>query len=147
MLILWRTLLIILCCLGVMVCYPYYADGAITTMVTWAAVTFVVMAVLTVITKIILLGRNHIFNVFFDIVLIIAFLYILLNIFLQLDGKTPYMHLKKGIYPNSKDIAVGLEHLGLSKKEKVFEKLQINVDEFTNDLGQVKTLISKEHKD
>lgn len=147
MLILWRTLLISLCCFAVLICYPYYADGAITIMLTWAIVTFFVMLGLTIITKAIVLGRSHIFNTLFDITLIAAFLYILLNIFPQLDGSTPYMRLKKKVYPTSQEIEVGLENLGLNKKKKTFEELQNNINEITEDLKQVKTLITQEHKD
>ena len=147
MLILWRTLLIVLCCLGVIICYPYHADGAITIMLTWAVITFFIMLGLTIITKAIVIGKNHIFNVLFDIVLVIVFLYILLNIFLQLDGTTPYMKIKQGIYPNSNEIIVGLENLGLYKKSKEFETLQNNINQFTKDIGQIKYLIPQEHKD
>lgn len=147
MLILWRTLLIALCCLGVLICYPYYVNGAVTILLTWAAITFLVMAALTIIIKAINLGKSHIFNALFDIILVIGFLYVLLNIFLQLDGETPYMRLKKGVYPTTQEIEVGLENLGLSKKKKAFEKLQSNINQFTENLGQVKTLIYKENKD
>ena len=147
MLILWRSLLIILCCLGVLICYPYYADGAITIMLTCAGVTFAIMIVLTIITKAIVIGQSHIFNVFFDAVMVITLLFVLLNIFLQLDGKTPYMRIKKGIYPTSQEIEVGLENIGLSKKKKTFEKLHTNINQLTKDLSQVKYLIPKEHKD
>ncbi len=147
MLILWRTLLISLCCFAVLICYPYYADGAITIMLTWAVVAFFVMLGLTIITKAIVLGRSHIFNTLFDITLIATFLYILLNIFPQLDGSTPYMRLKKKVYPTSQEIEVGLENLGLNKKKKTFEELQNNINEITDDLKQVKTLITQEHKD
>lgn len=147
MLILWRTLLISLCCFAVLICYPYYADGAITIMLTWAVVAFFVMLGLTIITKAIVLGRSHIFNTLFDITLIAAFLYILLNIFPQLDGSTPYMRLKKKVYPTSQEIEVGLENLGFNKKKKTFEELQNNINEITEDLKQVKTLITQEHKD
>ena len=147
MLILWRTLLIGLCCFAVLVCYPYYADGAITIMLTWAVVAFFIMLGITILTRAIMLGRSHIFNSLLDITLVVAFLYILLNIFPQLDGKTPYMRLQKKVYPTSQEIEVGLENLGLNKKKKTFEEFQNNITEITEDLKQVKTLITQEHKD
>ena len=147
MLILWRTLLIVLCCLIVMICYPYYADGAMVMMLAWTVATFAVMATLTVITQTVFLGQSRIFNILFDIVLVIVFMYILLNIFLQLDGKTPYMHIKKGVYPTAQEIEVGLENVGLSQKKKTFRKLQNNVDKFTEGFNQINPLITREHKD
>jgi len=147
MLILWRALLIALCCLGVMICYPYYADGAVTIMLTWAVIAFLIMAVLTIITKAIRLGQSHIFNALLDIALVIAFLFVLLNIFIQLDGTTPYTRLKQGILPTSEEISVGFENLGLTERKEAFEKLHDNINEFTKDIGQVKTLIQQEHKD
>ena len=147
MIILWRTLLIILCCLAVAVCYPYYADGAVTIMITWAGIAFFIMLALTLITKAIVLGRSHIFNSLLDIALIVGFLYILLNIFIQLDGSTPYMRIKKHIYPTSQEIEIGLANLGLTENKDAFYKLQENISEVTNNLEQVKTIISKEHKD
>ena len=147
MLILWRTFLIILCCIAVLICYPYYANGAITIMLTWAIITFFAMLVLTIVTRAIVLGRSHVFNTLFDITLIVVFLYILLNIFPQLDGTTPYMRLKKGIYPSSQEIEVGFQNLGLTKRKKTIEELQNDINEITNNLKQVKTLITQEHKD
>lgn len=147
MLILWRTLLISLCCFAVVICYPYYADGAITIMLAWAAIAFITMLILTIITKAILLGRSHVFNTLFDIALVIGFLYVLLNIFPLLSGKTPYMLLKKKIYPTTQEIEIGLENLGLTKRKEALEQLQKNINGITNDLKQVKELISKEHKD
>ena len=147
MLVLWRTLLISLCCFAVVICYPYYSDGAITIMFTWAVVAFFIMLALTVITKAILLGQSHIFNTLFDIVLVVVFLYILLNIFPLLGGKTPYMRLKKQIYPTMQEIEVGLENLGLTKRKEALELLQRNINDITNDLKQVKELIKQEHND
>ena len=147
MLILWRTLLIILCCLAVTICYPYYANGAITIMLTWAAIAFFIMLLLTVITKAIYLGKNHVFNSFLDIALIIGFLYILLNIFPQQDGTTPYMRIKKGIYPNAEEIGVGLESLGFTKREETLKQLQNNINDIDFDFSRVKNLIPQEHKD
>lgn len=147
MLILWRALLIILSCLAVAICYPYYANGAITIMLTWAAIAFCIMALLTVITKALYLGKSHIFNSFLDIALVICFIYILLNIFPQQDGSTPYMNLKKGIYPNKQDIQIGLENLGFTKRKESLEQLQNNINELTSGLNKIKTLIPQEHKD
>ena len=147
MIILWRTLLIILCCFAVVICYPQYEDGAITIMFTWATIAFFIMIALTVITRAILLGQSHIFNTLFDIALIIGFLYVLLNVFPLLNGKTPYMLLKKKIYPTIQEIEVGLDNLGMSKRKTNLEQLQQNINGITNDLKQVKNLISKEHKD
>ena len=147
MLILWRTLLISLCCFGVVICYPYYADGAVTIMFTWAVIAFFIMFALTIVTKAILLGQSHIFNALFDIVLVIGFLYVLLNIFPLLSGKTPYMLLKKQIYPTIQEIEVGLENLGLTKRKEALEQLQQNISGITNDLKQVKDLIKQEHND
>lgn len=147
MLILWRTLLIALCCFAVTICYPYYTDGAMTIMFTWALLAFFVMIGLTLITKAILLGRSHIFNSLFDIALIAGFLYVLLNIFPLLDGSTPYTRLRKHIYPTMQEIEDGLENLGLTKKKDALEKLRGDITEITKDLNQVKTLISQEHKD
>ena len=147
MLILWRTLLICLCCFGVTICYPYYADGALTIMLTWAVIAFFIMLGLTIITKAILLGRSHIFNSIFDIALVIGFLYILLNIFPQLDGTTPYMRIKRGVYPTAQEIEVGLENIGLTKRKDAFNKLHNEINDISKDLSQVKTLILQEHKD
>ncbi len=147
MLILWRTFLISLCCFAVIICYPHYADGALTIMFTWAVVAFFIMLILTIVSRVILLGKSHIFNSLFDIALVIVFLYILLNIFPLLDGKTPYMRLKKKIYPTTQEIETGLENLGLTKKKEALEQLQNSIDTITNDLKQVKTLIKQEHKD
>lgn len=147
MLILWRTFLIALCCFIVIICYPNYANGALTVMFTWAVIAFFIMIILTLVMKALHLGKNHIFNSFLDIALVIAFLYILLNIFPLIDGKTPFMRIKKGIYPTKQDISKGLENLGFTKKEENLEKLQQNIGEISVDINQVKTLILKEHKD
>ena len=147
MLILWRTLLISLCCFAVVVCYPYYANGALTIMFTWAVIAFFIMFALTIMTKAILLGQSHIFNALFDIALVIGFLYILLNVFPLLSGKTPYMLLKKKIYPTMQEIEVGLENLGLTKRKQALQQLHQNITGITNDLKQVKDLIKQEYKD
>lgn len=147
MLILWRTFLICLCSFAVIICYPAYAKGALTVIFTWAVVAFFIMLILTLLTKAIYIGKSHIFNSFFDIALIIAFLYILLNIFPLSDGTTPYMRIKKGIYPSKQDITTGLENLGLTQKDKALEKLQQNIGEISVDINQVKTFIVKEYKD
>ena len=121
MLILWRTFLIALCCFAVIICYPNYANGALTIMFTWAVVTFFVMLILTLVTKALYIGKTHVFNSLFDIALVIGFLYILLNILPLIDGKTPFMRIKKGIYPTAQDVNKGLENLGLTKKEENFK--------------------------
>ena len=130
MLILWRAFLIAVCCFAVIICYPNYANGALTVIFTWAVVAFFIMLILTLITKAIQLGKSHIFNSFFDIALVIGFLYILLN-----------------VYPTKQDISKGLENLGFTKKEENLGKLQKNIDEISIDIDKVKTLIFKEHKD
>ncbi len=147
MLILWRTFLIILCCFIVIICYPNHARGALTVMFTWAVVAFFIMLILTLITKAIHLGKNYIFNSLFDMALIVGFLYILLNIFPLINGKTPFMYLKKGIYPTKQDINKGVRNLKFTNKEKNLEELQQNIGEISVDINQVKTLIMKEHKD
>ncbi len=147
MTILWRTFLLALCCFAVIICYPYYADGALTIMATWTLVAFFIMLFITIITKAILLGRSHVFNSLLDIAMIIGFLYILLNIFPLLDGSTPYMRIKKHIYPSTDEIEVGLENLGLTKRKNALEQLRTNITEISQDLDQFKTLITKEHED
>ena len=147
MIIIWRTILIGLCCFAVAICYPYYANGAFTIMFAWALIAFFIMLILTLITRAIILGRSHIFNTLFDIALVIGFLYVLLNIFPLLDGKTPYIHLKKKIYPTSQEVEIGIENLGLTERKKDLDYLQEEIGEITNDLKQVKHLITQEHND
>ncbi|MBO4706976.1 MAG: hypothetical protein J5594_00215 [Elusimicrobiaceae bacterium] len=147
MLILWRAFLIAVCCFAVIICYPNYANGALTVIFTWAVVAFFIMLILTLITKAIQLGKSHIFNSFFDIALVIGFLYILLNILPLSDGTTPFIRIKKNVYPTKQDISKGLENLGFTKKEENLGKLQKNIDEISIDIDKVKTLIFKEHKD
>ena len=57
------------------------------------------------------------------------------------------MRIKKHIYPTSQEIEIGLANLGLTENKDAFYKLQENISEVTNNLEQVKTIISKEHKD
>ena len=147
MIILWRTLLIIACCFAVMICYPHYADGTITIMITWTIIAFFTMIGITLITKALLLGKSHVFNSLIDVAIIIGFLYILLNIFIQIDGTTPYMRLKKNIYPTSQDVKIGIKNLGLNENKKALNQLQQNINEVSNNLEKVKTIITKEHKD
>ena len=147
MIILWRTLLIIACCFAVIICYPHYANGAITIMITWAVIAFFTMLGITLIAKALLLGKSHVFNSLLDIAIIIGFLYILLNIFVQIDGTTPYNRIKKNIYPTSQDIRNGLKNIGLNENKKALNQLQQNINEVSNNLEKVKTIITKEHKD
>ena len=144
---LWRGCLIGLCCLAVMICYPYYTDKALSIMYTLAGITFFIVMILTWLTRMIMLGRNHIFNTIFDIALIIGFLYILLNIFPQLDGQSPYKRLKQGRYPTMQEIDTGLANFGLNSRDGAIKELQDNFDEFKGNVNEVKTFVFKEHKD
>ena len=147
MLILWRTILIILCCLATLICYHDYSNGAIAVTITWAVIAFFIMIGLTVASRAILIGKSHIFNTIFDILFIIAFLYILLNIFPLKGGKTPYTYIKKGIYPTMKDIDAGLAKFGIANQKDAFTQIKEDISQIGNDLNEVKTLVLQEHKD
>ena len=147
MVVLWRTLLIVLCSVAVMICYPNYPEEANKIVWTLAAIAFLIMLVTTIILHILVIGRIKIFNILLDCVLIVVYLYFLLNIFPQLDGKTPYSKLKKGIYPTSQDIDNGLYNLGLSKKSNTLQEFQEGIIEVSDNVNEVKDLILKEHKD
>lgn len=147
MLILWRACLIFLCCIAVMICYPYCTDKALTIMYTWAGMAFVIVIFLTWLSKILIVGKSHIFNTIFDMAIIIGFLYVLLNIFPQLDGQTPYKRLKKGRYPTLQEIDVGLANFGFTTRKETIKELQNNFDEIKGNVNEVKTLILKEHND
>ncbi len=95
MIILRRGVLIALCSLAVMVCYPNYPDNTSGIVLTMAGIAFAITTILTLILEVLVIGRIKIVNFFLDIALVIAFLYFLLNIFPQLDGKTPYSKIKK----------------------------------------------------
>ena len=146
MLILWRGVLIALSCLAVVICYPNYADNALRIMITWAGIAFVAVTILTIITKILFIGRVHFFNTLLDIAIVIIFLYILLNIFPQINGKSPYSRLKKGIYPTMNDIDKGLSKLGLRTSKETMQEMKDGVEEVSNNINEVKTLILKEYK-
>ncbi len=147
MLILWRTLLIILCCFAALICYPNYTSGAIAVTITWAVIAFFIMIGLTVASRAILIGKSHIFNTVFDILFIIAFLYILLNILPLKGGKTPYTYLKRGIYPTMKDIDTGLAKFGIVDQKNAFTQIKEDINEIGNNLNEVKTMIIQEHND
>lgn len=145
MLILWRGLLITLCCFAVIICYPHYGDNAIRIMVTWAGIAFVITTVLTILFKALLIGKWHFFNTILDIVIVILFLYVLLNIFPQISGKSPYSRLKKGKYPTAADIDTGLANLGLKTRKQTINELQQGIDEVSSDINEVKTLFLQEY--
>jgi len=145
MLILWRGILIALCCLAVVICYPYYGDNAMRIMFTWAGIAFVIITILTIVSKALLIGKWHFFNTILDIAIIILFLYILLNIFPQLDGKSPYSKLKKGVYPTSEDIDVGLANLGLRTRKETVGEFKQGLKEASNSIKEVTTLIQQEY--
>lgn len=145
MLILWRGILIALSCFAVLICYPHYADNAIKIMVTWAGIAFVITVIVTIVSKALLIGKVHFFNTILDIAIVILFLYILLNIFPQLNGKSPYSRLKKGIYPTANDIDTGLKNLGLRTREETMDELKQGIDEVSNNINEVKNLIIQEH--
>lgn len=146
MLILWRGILIILCCFAVLICYPDYTDNALKIMITWAGLSFLAVTILTIVSKILLIGRIHFVNTLLDIAIVIAFLYILLNIFPQIDGKSPYLRLKKGIYPKTEDIDKGLAKLGLRTSKETIQDVKESVEEVSNNVNEVKNLILKEYK-
>ena len=146
-LILWRGVLIALCSLAVMVCYPNYPDSANSIVLTWAGIAFIITTVLTLVLDMLVIGRIKIFNIIFDITLVVVFLYFLLNIFPQLDGKTPYSKIKQGAYPSKADIDNGLYNLGLSDKPSTIQDLQNGLVEVSENVNEVKTLIMKENKD
>lgn len=146
MLILWRGVLIALSCLAVVICYPNYADNALRIMLTWAGLAFVAVTILTIISKILFIGRLNFFNFLLDIAIVIAFLYILLNIFPQVSGKSPYSQLKKGIYPKTEDIDKGLSKLGLRTSKETVQDMKDGVEQVSNNINEVKTLILKEYK-
>ena len=143
MLILWRGILIILCCFAVLICYPDYTDNALKIMITWAGLSFLAVTILTIVSKILLIGRIHFVNTLLDIAIVIAFLYILLNIFPQIDGKSPYLRLKKGIYPKTEDID---NKLGLRTSKETIQDVKESVEEVSNNVNEVKNLILKEYK-
>lgn len=147
MLILWRGILIALCSLAVMVCYPNYPDNASTIVLTLAGIAFAISTVLTIVLDILVIGRIKIFNIILDIALVVFFLYFLLNIFPQLDGKTPYSQIKQGKYPSKSDIDRGLYNIGLSNKENTLQDLEKGLVEVSENVNEVKTLIIKEHKE
>ena len=147
MLILWRTILIILCCFAAIICYPDYANGALAIMLTWAVIAFFIMIGLTVATRAVLIGKSHIFNTVFDVAFVIAFLYILLNIFPLKNGKTAYTYIKKGVYPTMKDIDTGLAKLGITEQKDIITQIKKDINQIGNDLSEVKTLVVEEHKD
>jgi len=143
--ILWRGVLIALCSLAVMICYPNYPESAKSIVLTWAGISFAITTVLTIIFDILIVGRIKIFNILFDIAIVVVFLYFLLNIFPQLDGKSPYSKLKKGAYPTKSEIDSGLYNLGLSDKENTLQGLESGLMEVSENVNEVKTLIMKEN--
>ncbi len=147
MIILRRGVLIALCSLAVMVCYPNYPDNTSGIVLTMAGIAFAISTILTLILEVLVIGRIKIVNFFLDIALVIAFLYFLLNIFPQLDGKTPYSKIKKGIYPTKIDIDNGLYNLGLSDKPNTLQDIEKGINEVSENVNEVKTLIIKEHKE
>jgi len=146
MLILWRGILIVLCCFAVFICYPNYADSALRITITWAGLAFIAVAILTIVTKALIIGRFHLFNTLLDIAIIITFLYILLNIFPQINGQSPYSRLKKGIYPKMTDIDKGLSKLGLRTSKETIQEVKEGVNEVSNNVNEVKNLILQEYK-
>ena len=147
MLILWRAILITVCCFAVLICYPAYAENALTIMLTWAGMAFIIVTILTILFKALLIGKIPFFNTLFDIVFVIAFLYVLLLIFPQIDGKSPISKLKKGQYPTMQEIDKGLAKLGLKTNKETAQELQQGINQISNNVNEVKTLILKEHKD
>jgi len=145
MLVLWRGILIILCCFAVVICYPYYGDNAIKIMVTWGVIAFVLTAILTFVTKALLIGKWHFFNTILDLAIILTFLYVLLNIFPQISGESPFSKLKRGIYPSSEDIDVGLANLGLKTRKQTMAEIQEGINIVSDDINEVKGLILQEY--
>lgn len=145
MLVLWRGILITLCCFAVVICYPYYSDNAIKIMVTWAVIAFVLSTILTLLTKALLIGKLHFFNVILDVAIVLIFLYVLLNIFPQISGKSPFSQLRKGIYPTSEEIDVGLANLGLKTRKQTISDFQQGIDVVTDDINEVKDLFLREY--
>ena len=146
-LILWRGVLIALCSLAVMICYPNYPDHAGGIVLTMAGIAFAIAAITTLVLDVLIIGRIKIVNIILDIVLVLTFLYFLLNIFPQLDGKTPYSKIKKGIYPTKRDVDLGLYNMGLADKPSTIQDLQEGLVEMSENVNEVTTLIMKENKD
>lgn len=145
MLILWRGILIALCCFAVVICYPFYGDNAIKIMVTWAGIAFVITTILTILFRALLIGKWHFFNVILDVAIVILFLYVLLNIFPQINGKSPFSQLKKGIYPSSADIDVGLANLGLKTRKQTMKELEQGINIVSQDINEVKDRFLQEY--
>ena len=62
-----------------------------------------------------------------------------------MDGKSPYSKLKKGIYPTAEDIDVGLANMGLRTRKETVGEFKQGLEEVSNNIKEVTTLIKQEY--
>jgi hypothetical protein len=145
MLATWRTFVLAVLSLLVIICYPYYDVFGIATLFIIFTIASSSVILLTMFANILCLSRLKMFNMLFDIVMSAVFLYALLAYIPQEGIARPLDKLSRGIYPTKKEIKYGVARLGLLKQRAAATKELINnYKELQKKLNQVETIINKD---
>lgn len=145
MLIIWRFILLVLVFLAALVCFPDYPNTTPITIFIMFIISFISVLILTFIFSLLLLGRSHVFNCIFDLLIILVVGYFLLNIMPQTDGVSPYDKIMSGKYPDEKQIERGIKKLDFTSNG-IKEDVKKTTEDLNRGIGEIQKVISKEVK-
>lgn len=144
MLILWRMILLALLSLGVLICYPYYQSFGLITVFLVFMTAVAAMIVMTWLTYILYMANSKMFNVLFDIVMVVAMIIFLLLFIPQEGTVRPLENLQKGIYPTQEDIRHGLLKLGLGEQSDALkQEIKDTAEDLRQGVNKIEKIIQK----
>lgn len=143
MLMIWRFILLLLIFLGAMVCFPDYPNTTPITIFIMFIISFISVLVLTFVFSLLFLGRSHVFNCLFDLIIILVVGYFLLNIMPQTDGVSPYDKIMNGKYPDKQQVERGLKKLDFTSNG-IKEDVKKTKEDLDRGIGEIQKVISKE---
>lgn len=153
MMLIWRVILLVICTFLVVVCFPYYPQSAGMVVLLTFLLFLIIIIIVSAFLRLVMLAKSHVANAVVDVLLMIAYTWVLLFFLPQNDGVTPYEKLRKGEPPTRTDIDIGLMRFGLGTTEEIktelgqkLEQVTTNVQNMTENLVPPEIVV-EEHKD
>lgn len=145
MIILWRTLLLVILHIGVLVLFPNYPASAPLTVLILFASSFISMLILSAIFSILWLSRSMAFMALFDFLMVVSIGVMLLLITPQSNNESPADKLMRGKYPTITDVQTGWSSFKLLFSQDALQKdITPAFEEFNRGVKVLKDAVEKD---